>query len=187
MNYFEGEKVRLRAVEPSDWETFSQWDLDTDAARRSYNIPFPQSQAAVRRKLEERSLQKPDGDVFRFVIVNKANAAVGTINTHSCDARSGTFKYGLGIGREHQRKGYAAEAIRLVLRYYFLERRYQKATAHVYSFNEASIRLHERLGFQLEGRLRRMYYTGGEFHDELVFGMTAAEFAALYLKNTEAF
>ena len=43
-----------------------------------------------------------------------------------------------------------------------------------------SIRLHEKLGFQLEGRLRRMIYTNGQFFDELLFGLTAEEFAARY-------
>jgi RimJ/RimL family protein N-acetyltransferase len=46
----------------------------------------------------------------------------------------------------------------------------------VYGFNEASIRLHESLGFQREGCLRRMVYTEGRFHDEVVYGMTAEEF-----------
>ena len=82
------------------------------------------------------------------------------------------------IRREHQRRGYASEAIALVLRYYFQELRYQKASVRAYSFNEPSIRLHERLGFQLEGRLRREVYTEGRYFDVLVFGMTAEEFAA---------
>jgi len=46
----------------------------------------------------------------------------------------------------------------------------------VYDFNEPSIQLHEQLGFQREGRLRRHIYTAGRHHDEIVFGMTAAEF-----------
>jgi RimJ/RimL family protein N-acetyltransferase len=101
---------------------------------------------------------------------------VGTINTHTCDRRCGTFRYGLGILPQHQRKGYASEAIRLVLRYFFEERRYQKVNADVYSFNEPSIRLHESLGFVLEGRLRRVNFTQGQYHDALMFGMTKEEF-----------
>jgi len=38
--------------------------------------------------------------------------------------------------------------------------------------------LHERLGFTLEGRLRRMIYTEGTFHDKLIYGLTQEEFAA---------
>jgi RimJ/RimL family protein N-acetyltransferase len=86
--------------------------------------------------------------------------------------------YGLSIRPAHRRQGYAFEAIPLVLRYYFHERRYQKVNAEVYAFNDASVHLHEKLGFVLEGRLRRMIYTNGQFHDALFYGMTREEFDA---------
>jgi RimJ/RimL family protein N-acetyltransferase len=66
--------------------------------------------------------------------------------------------------------GYAADAIQTVLRY-------QKLTVHIYEFNEASLRLFEHLGFQHEGRLRRMEFTGGQLFDRLYVGITAEEFA----------
>ncbi len=178
-NLFTGQHVRLRAVEPSDWEAFDEWNDDTQAAREAYFIPFPRGRDAQQRWTAERALDVPKDDAFRFIIARiEDNAPVGTLNTHTCDARNGTFMYGLAIGSRHRRKGYAAEAIRLVLRYYFEELRYQKVTVEVYAFNEASIRLHERQGFTLEGRLRRMVYTGGSYHDVLLFGLTAEEFAA---------
>lgn len=103
---------------------------------------------------------------------------VGTILTHGCDRRVGTFSYGVSLAREHWRQGYATEAIRLVLRYFFAELRYQKVTVQVYAFNEGSIALHERLGFQQEGRLRRLVYTSGQHHAVLIYGMTREEFGA---------
>jgi ABC-type microcin C transport system duplicated ATPase subunit YejF len=36
--------------------------------------------------------------------------------------------------------------------------------------------LHERLGFQQEGRLRRMFFVDGAYVDDVIFGMTAEEF-----------
>ena len=175
---WEGSRVRLRAVEPDDWQIFFDWNRDSDGARGSYHVPFPGSAEATRRWAAETALRQPEGDVFRWVVENLAGEMVGTINTHACDPRNGTFGYGLAIRREHQRRGYASEAIALVLRYYFQELRYQKVSARVYGFNEPSIRLHERLGFQLEGRLRREIYTEGRYFDVLVFGMMAEEFAA---------
>ena len=74
--------------------------------------------------------------------------------------------------------GATREAILLVLRYFFGELRYQKVGATVYSFNEPSVRLHEGLGFGQEGRLRRELFTGGQYHDILLFGLTAEDFAA---------
>ncbi len=172
---WEGRLVRLRGVEPSDWEAFHAWDQDTDTARASWRIWPPRSQEATRRFASNAALNGPEDDNYRFAVETLAGEFVGTINTQRCDPRNGTFSYGLAIATPARRKGYASEAILLVLRYFFRELRYQKATANVYSFNDASISLHERLGFTLEGRLRRMQYTNGQLYDELYFGMTAEE------------
>ena len=177
-NIWQGERVRLRAVEPDDWKIFNEWDLDSDTARDCYWVPFPKSQEAARKWALDLSLQAPKNDAMDLVIENLDGEFVGVINPHDCDARNGTFKYGLAIRREHQRRGYASEAIRLVLRYYFQELRYQKVTVDVYDYNEASIRLHEKLGFQHEGRLRRMVFTQGAYHDSLILGLTREEFEA---------
>jgi RimJ/RimL family protein N-acetyltransferase len=177
-NIWQGNRVRLRAIEPSDWETFDSWNQDTEMERRAYWIPFPQSKERVRQWAETTAQKVPENDTSFLVIESLAGEVAGSVNTNRCDRRQGTFSYGIAIRREHQRKGYASEAIRLLLRYFFAELRYQKVIASVYSFNEPSIRLHESLGFQLEGRLRRMIYTDGQFHDELIYGLTAEEFAA---------
>lgn len=184
-NIWEGTRVRLRAVEPTDWEYFAAWNKDSEAARRSDQIPFPRATEATRRWTEEEALRAPDNDAFRWVIETLDGTFVGSINSHSCEPRNGTFSYGIAIRREHQRKGYAREAITLVLRYFFGELRYQKVVAHVYSFNEPSLHLHERLGFQREGCLRRMIYTNGQFFDDVVWGLTAEEWAALHPQDEQ--
>jgi RimJ/RimL family protein N-acetyltransferase len=174
---WQGKRVRLRAIEPSDWEVYFAWNQDDDQARAVSSIPFPQSMEAVRQWAQQEATRKPEGDAFRFVIENETGEVVGDLTTHHSEPRAGAFSYGITIRRDHRRNGYAAEAIALVLRYYFRELRYQKATVSVYSFNEASARLHESLGFQLEGRIRHTVFTDGELFDELIYGITAEEFA----------
>jgi RimJ/RimL family protein N-acetyltransferase/ADP-ribose pyrophosphatase YjhB (NUDIX family) len=175
-NLWAGQLVRLRAVEPRDWEAFHANDLDTESQRNGWSIQFPRSEAASKEWAEREAKAEPLGDNVRFAIENLQGELVGTLNTHSCNPRAGTFSYGLVIFRPHWRKGYAREAIQIVLRYYFGELRYQKVNAQVYSFNEASARLHESLGFRLEGRLRRMGFTDGQPYDELHYGLTREEF-----------
>jgi RimJ/RimL family protein N-acetyltransferase len=175
-SFWQGRHIRLRAVEPSDGEAHFHWNQDSDMTRQLDRIYFPQSRAAVNRWADKTSTQEPAGDAFHFQIENLAGELVGSIGTHRCDPRTGTFSYGVAIRKEHQRRGYASEAIVMVLRYYFQELRYQKATVYVYSFNESSIRLHERLGFQREGCLRRMVFTQGQYFDLIVFGLTAEEY-----------
>ncbi len=177
-NLWQGERVRLRALEPEDWEVFNQWDQDTETARECYWVPFPKSREAARKWARDSSLAAPEKDVFNLVIETLEGEVAGTINTHTCEPRNGTFSYGLAIRREYRRKGYAAEAIRLALRYFFQELRYQKVTVEVYAFNEASIKLHEKLGFVQEGRLRRMVFSAGQYYDVCIFGLTDEEFRA---------
>jgi len=182
-NIWQGTHIRLRAFEPTDWETHFIWDQDSEMERQLYHINFPRSKEATRRWAEKEAAKEPEGDNFFFVIENLSGEQVGIISTHESSARNGTFSYGVAIRKEHQRKGYASEAILLVLRYYFQELRYQKVTPPVFSFNEASIRLHERLGFQQEGRFRRMIFTQGQYFDEIFFGMTAEEFTSKHLNS----
>jgi RimJ/RimL family protein N-acetyltransferase len=177
-NIFRGQRVRLRAVEPGDWEFFHRMnETTTDFGRATDEIWFPTSAETTRLWAEAQARASADRDMFRFQIeALETGELVGTLNTHSTNPRVGTFMYGLVIAAEHQRKGYASEAIKLVLRYYFHEKRYQKATVEITSFNQPSIRLHERLGFTLEGRLRRMAFTDGKFYDALLYGMLREEF-----------
>lgn len=180
---WQGKLIRLRAIEPSDWEAYFAWNQDDEQARSLYWVPLPRSQEAVRRWAEREATKEIQGDSFRFVVEDRAGQVVGDISTHHCEPRAGSFSYGVSIAREHRQKGYAKEAILLVLRYYFQELRYHKVTATVYSFNEASIRLHESLGFQKEGQVREVVYTNGRYFDELYYGMTADEFREKHLRR----
>jgi RimJ/RimL family protein N-acetyltransferase len=175
---WQGPRVRLRAFVAEDWETYHAWNVDDEQTRNLDQIHFPQSASAARQWAEREAVREPGGDNFRFVIENEHGEVVGDLSTHDCDPRVGAFSYGISIRPDQRGKGYAAEAIPLVLRYYFLEKRYQKVTVTIFSFNEPSVRLHERLGFQFEGRIRRTAYTGGAHHDALIYGMTVEEFAA---------
>lgn len=176
--HWQGALVRLRAVEPGDWETYHAWNFDDTMTRNLWYIPFPQSREAGRRWAEEEAIRKPDGDNARFAIEALATGkVVGDITVRDCDRRVGTFGFGIGIDAGERRRGYAAEATRLVLNHYFAELRYQKVNAGVYSFNDASLGLFASLGFVQEGRQRRMAYTRGRFFDLVLFGLTAEEFA----------
>ena len=175
-NFWQGRLVRLRGVEPSDAETFARWNLDSEMARELDFVWPPLSLAFIRRGLEEVSLRKLEAGAFTWVMENASGETVGTLSTHTCDQRRGVFSYGLSVAREHRRRGYASEAVRLVLKYYFDELRYQKCLVTIHSNNPASVALHEMLGFVHEGTLRRMVYTGGQFHDlHYCYGMLKEE------------
>lgn len=180
--YWEGKLVRLRAMELEDAEHFYHLNLERDVDR-SLEMVYPPSSMAGQRAWVEDAAKQGFGEnkEFKFQIEDLTSGhLVGSIDTHHCNPRQGTFEYGLSVREQHRNKGYASEAILLVLRYYFFELRFRKAEPGVFAFNPASIRLHEKLGFVLEGTRRQHGYSHGEFHDLHLYGMTEDEFRDLH-------
>lgn len=180
MNYWQTDLVRLRGVEPEDGETFWRWNQDSEMARNLDFVWPPVAVAQVRQWAASEAEKKLEGDSFSWVIENSEGMLVGFIHTHNCHPRSGVFKYGVGVESRHRRKGYAAAAILLVLRYYFQELRYQKVNVQMHGENGASRALHERLGFVHEGTIRRAVFTAGRYLDELYYGLTVEEWEQRY-------
>lgn len=178
MNFWEGERVRLRGIEPDDAGVFFGWNQDSDRSRHLDFLWPPTSMAQVQAWVEAQSRKKMEGDTYLWVIETLDHTPVGSIDTHDVNSHAGTFSYAIAIDEAQRGKGYASEAIQLVLRYYFTELRYQKVWVGVHENNEPSLRLHENLGFQLEGRRRRMIFHAGEYFDELYYGLTREEFTA---------
>ncbi len=174
-NEFEGGKVRLRAIEPDEWESFLVFEGDTDLARLSGSTHLPASRESTRLWAEEASKRK-ENDEASLRIETLDGTLVGWVSVGRTDRRNGLFTYALGIGRDHWRRGYGTEAVLLLLRFYFAELAYRKVETKVYSFNEASLSFHDRLGFRREGCRRAALFTLGQYHDVVLFGMTSQEF-----------
>ena len=173
------DKVRLRAVEPEDWQAFHRFDEHSADMRKADMVHPPRSAARMREWATEQALRQASPDELALAIeACPEGTLVGALSTSDIDRRAGRFRHGIAIGHGHQRRGYASAALPLLLAYMFGERRFHKCEAGVYAFNEASIALHRKVGFRVEGTLRDHEYFAGRHHDLVVLGMTAPEFAA---------
>lgn len=153
---WEGERVRLRALEPDDAAFFCELQKDTERNRVLGFLSPPASRAAPEVWTREQPQKGFENDAFQWLIESIVGERVGIV-THTCNPRNGTFSYALDIAAAARRRGYAAEAVTLVLRYYFSEFRYQKVHVSVQSGNDASTALH-RLRFRLGGAQQRMVF-----------------------------
>ncbi len=141
--------MRLRAVEPSDLDAFVAADADTDGAQAGWRVFAPRPLWAAQEWVAQAGRSANDGDEVRLAIESLgASEVVGTINTHTCDLSAGTFSYGVAVFPWQRRQGYGRDAVVVMLRYLFGERRYQKCTIGVYEFNDVSIAMHLSLGFR---------------------------------------
>jgi len=180
MDIWQGKTVRLRAVRADDGDFLFDLTGDADTiGHLSWQRP-PRSPQAARKEAEDLATKPIEHDAFTMVVEDRDGKPVGTIMSHSCDARVGKFSYGVCIHRDHRRKGYARQAVQMLLRYFFDHLRYQKANAGVFSYNTASKAFQEAMGFVQEGCIRRNCFYDGRHHDLLNFGMTVEEFRQRY-------
>lgn len=180
MNYniFQGEKIRLRAKTLADIDkaAIESPEYDTESDRLCDFIRLPNSYDARKEGLEIETKRRNAWERCELIIETLDGVTVGSMCTTYADRSDGTFSYGVGVKREFWQKGYATEAVRLFLNYYFNELRFHKCNVSVFDYNAASKQLHLALGFVEEGRQRESKFTDGRYHDIVQFGITADEF-----------
>ena len=111
--------------------------------------------------------------VFMAICLTDGGRHIGNIKLGPVSAEHGHGDIGLIIGaRDCRGKGYATEAISLIVKHAFHTLGLHKLTAGCYAENAASRRAFEKLGFLVEG-IRRSHYKCGERHvDAVLLGMT---------------
>jgi RimJ/RimL family protein N-acetyltransferase len=75
-------------------------------------------------------------------------------------------KRGIGKGKEILHKA---------IDFAFNELNLERITAEVYEYNERSIKILEKFGFKLEGRIRKGKFHKGNYYDILIYGLLREE------------
>ena len=102
-NDFEGNPVRLRAVEPEDGDLWYASGVDSELDPLEWFTHLPSPRSAYRNRAVEAS-KAPEGDSASLMMETLDGVAVGSL---SARANRGTrvFDYGMSTGREHWRQG----------------------------------------------------------------------------------
>lgn len=79
------------------------------------------------------------------------------------------------ISKAYQRKGYGTEAAKALMNYCFRKLKFHKMYADTTPDNKAGQKSLEKLGFKLEGRIRRRSLIRGKWTDELDYGLLKKE------------
>ena len=88
-------------------------------------------------------------------------------------------KLGYAIHADHQGRGHATDAARTLADFGFRQLGLHRISAAIGPDNAASIAVVDRLGFQLEGRIRDHVFTNGAWRDSLLYSVLTDEWAAL--------
>jgi UDP-4-amino-4,6-dideoxy-N-acetyl-beta-L-altrosamine N-acetyltransferase len=158
--------IGVRDVTPDDQDRILRWRNSEDVARAMYtdHAITPEEHAAwFARTLAEQG--RPDGRTH-YWIIELDGKPVGVVNLADIDRHNRRCSWAFYLADPATRgQGVGSWVERFVLRHVFETLRLEKLCCEVLEGNEAVVRLHERHGFTVEGRLRRHVYKAGRPYD----------------------
>ena len=175
---FHGQLVRLAAADSeTDAETMARWSRDSEFQRLSDSeacVPssVKQAQEGIVEWMEH---EKPNH--FEFVLRTLADdRLIGFVGLNGVRWSHGEAFVGIGIGEaELWGKGYGTDAMRVILRFAFMELNLHRVSLDVFEYNERALRFLERAGFVAEVRRRQAVHRDGRRWDVIKLGLLREE------------
>ena len=163
MNTF---SVILTEIRPSDAEPLFRW-VNEPALVRMHGPYRPVSWSSHQRWTE--TLDENSTNVFFAIRLEQDGPAIGLISLRNIHPVHRSAELFVRIGAHDLRgKGYGTTAIRQAIDFAFGDLNLERVYLHVLADNAAAVRVYEKAGLMVEGRLRRGAYINGKWHDVLL-------------------
>lgn len=171
---FKGTLVRFAAPTPEDGEIMSRWTTNDEYLRLADDDPArPLSVEAVSSGDSNNNLFDSVG--FRLRTLSD-DTLIGVVALFSIKWSNRTAVMAIVIGEtDYWGKGYGSDGLHLLLGYAFRELNLYRVGLTVMSYNARAIRLYEKAGFKLEGRIRGAILRDQQRFDMLQYGILADE------------
>jgi RimJ/RimL family protein N-acetyltransferase len=143
----------------TQWLSFDSRDLD--AAQAMINGVVQRAQVDLRSEY--------------YLAVTASDELVGFARLGLAGVKAA--KLGYAIRADRWGKGYATDAARRMITFGFEDLGLHRISAAVGPDNTASISVVEKLGMQLEGRIRDHVFTNGAWRDSLLYSVIENEWA----------
>jgi len=149
---------------------------DPSVARWTLHIPHPYTARDARRWVRHAAEGRRTGRSLGLMVVRHSDGEVlGGVGLHDLEPGRTRAEVGYWIGREHRGRGYATEAVNLLVRAGFQHLRLHRIEARVFPGNAASRGVARRCGFRFEGRLRDEVQKDGRWRTTLLFARIASD------------
>ncbi len=168
----EGERIFLRPLRLEDAEQIFENVKKKEDRPLAYVIPFPYEKKDAIEFIEKSLKQGEAREAFQLAIESKETGEViGSCGLHNVNWDHRNTEIGYLIRVQERRKGYATEAVQLLLELAFNEFEFYKVQAKAFDINEPSKRVLEKNGFEKEGLFKSQVYKEGNYYDEVRYGL----------------
>lgn len=181
-----GQRVTLRESREEDFERLAKWWADPSIAvlQSDYLRPTPAPTTSDLMRGWGANIGSDCGFTIELTPNDDSEGqptdsgrVIGQISLFGVTKnRCGTL--GVVVGKQYWGNGLGTEAVRLMVRYGFVEMGLHRIQLGVYSYNDRAIRSYASSGFKEEGRRSESSYHGGTWHDEILMAILENEWWA---------
>ena len=170
-------RLYLRRFRESDVEAVTRYRSDPAVARyQGWDAPYPMEQAREFVATMATAQADVPGDWLQIAVARAEDGSlVGDCAFAPQADEALTVEIGFTIAPEHQGRGYAREAVSLLLRYLFGQLGKHRVMASCDTRNAPSVRVLEAVGMRREGHLVESTWSKGEWTDDLLFAILSRE------------
>lgn len=168
MSVLVGKNISLRALEPEDIEFLFSAENDESFWEIS-NTQLPYSKHILKNYIENAHQDIYEAKQYRFVICNTEDIPVGMIDLFDFNPQHNRVGVGILILPVFQGKGFASEALELIIGYTFTYLNVHQIFANITPDNTKSIALFEKFNFQVAGIKKDWVYLNETYKDEILF------------------
>ncbi|BCJ36561.1 hypothetical protein Athai_40640 [Actinocatenispora thailandica] len=170
-----GAKIGLRARQEAD-VAILHTELYDDVATRSRSDPRPWRPAAP-GSASPFAVREPSEDAAIFSVVELAGGGLaGDALLWAIDQHNRKAHLGISLRPDCRGRGLGTDVVRVLCGFGFDTLGLQRLQIETLADNTGMLRAAERAGFVQEGRLHRSLWVAGEFVDEILLGLVAAEY-----------
>ena len=166
-----GERITLRPYRDDDADALLALYGDPVVTRWWSHEPWSDRQQAI-EYLERMRRDRENSEFYPWAIAaNEGDALIGTAALYEIDRTHKRGMLGYSLSPSMQGRGYAGDALRLLIDFAWSSLELQRIEADTDPENIASRRLLERLGFVFEGSMRKRWFVHGAWHDTSWYGL----------------
>ena len=169
MQVLKGKYIHLRALEPLDIDFLVSTENDSSFWEvSSTQVPFS-------KYLLEQYIANSHQDVYtskqlRLVIIEtKSDRLVGMIDLFDFNPQHQRAGIGILITKENQQKGFASEALSILIDYCFKTLNLHQLFANISPDNNTSLELFKKFNFKEVGIKKEWIYNNSTYKDEILF------------------
>ncbi len=176
------ERLVLRSLRDEDVEPMMRTWGDPEMTR--YTTPRPDVRAFLLALVAEMQRKKPgeigpSGPWYQLVVERRSDGAhLGDVGVGFGVPGERQAELGYRIHPDHQRQGYAREAVAAVVSFLIEQHDLHRFVAVAAAPNVASIGVLRALGFRQEGYFRESFLSRGEWLDDVYYALLARDWPA---------